>query len=194
MSNIELNRKLLHISSIWIILFISLAKKQVVLVTLGFLALFLIIIEITRTALPLFRGFTNKSLVNFLREKEASSQVTGATFFICGTYLTYLFFSSQITIISLLILILSDSFASFIGINYGKVRFWNKTLEGSTAFFIMTISIITLGNYYYNLHYSILKIFIISLIVSLVELSSAKTHINDNFSIPLTASLAMSYI
>ena len=77
------------------------------------------------------------------------------------------------------------STAALVGIKYGKTNLFNKTLEGSMAFFITTLIIIHL-----LIEIPIYLTIICSLIITFVELLSFK-KINDNLSIPLVTALML---
>ena len=66
----------------------------------------------------------------------------GSTYFIFSAILTILLFPKSIAIVSLLILILSDTAAAIIGKWIGRIRIFGKTLEGSMAFLITSLLIV----------------------------------------------------
>lgn len=83
---------------------------------------------------------------------------------------------------------ISDSFAAIIGLKYGKTKIYKKkSLEGSTAFFITSIAIITI----FLPSLKIISIFIIAFAATLAELF-ASHRINDNLIVPLVASFLSS--
>jgi len=78
-----------------------------------------------------------------LREKERFT-LMGATYFLFSSLLTILVFPKSIAIASLLILILSDTAAAIVGKWIGRIRIFNKTLEGSAAFLFLALLIVWL--------------------------------------------------
>lgn len=194
MKIVELNRKFLHLSSLWIPIAINYLSYNSMLIILSTCAVSSALIEILRFYSSIFNRWVNRIFSNILRERERSRQITGATYFIWGSFLTFLFFKSQITIIALLILIFSDTMASIIGIKYGKIKFYGKSLEGSFAFCLTTIMILILAKHFNCLNFSIKKIYILSLILTIVELISQRIKLDDNITIPIVASIIMSYM
>jgi dolichol kinase len=194
MRNIELNRKLLHLSSVWIPLMINFSSHKFSLTVLAILSLLCIITEIFKSQYNTFNISFNRYFNNLLRDNEKFSQINGATFLVCSSFLTLLFFDWKITIIALYILIIADSVASLIGIRYGKIKLWNKTLEGSSGFFITTLAIMYCANHWYFSNFSFTKMLYTSLLITLVEFSSNKIRLNDNLSVPLAAAFIMSYM
>ena len=90
---------------------------------------------------------------------------------------------------SLLIMSISDSFAAIIGKKYGSTKIYNnKSLEGSFAFLLVTILIISI--LIPNL--SVFKLIFISISVTFVELLSFH-KINDNLTIPISAAILIQY-
>ena len=112
--------------------------------------------------------------------------LTGASYYLLGCSLIFLFFDNKYIIVSsLLTMTISDSFAAIIGIKYGETKiFRNSSLEGSFAFLISTLVIISL----FGPLLSIYKILFISICVTLVELYSTH-YINDNITIPLSCGM-----
>ena len=67
---------------------------------------------------------------------------------------------------------------------FGKTKLFNKTLEGSMAFFLTTFTIL----FFFN--FNLLEIFIVSSIATIVELFSTYRY-NDNILIPLVTCSAI---
>ena len=66
----------------------------------------------------------------------------GSTYYLFSSLLTVLLFPKPIAIASILILILSDTFAALVGKGIGRVPIFRKTLEGSLAFFLSALVIV----------------------------------------------------
>jgi dolichol kinase len=78
---------------------------------------------------------------NVLREEEKAG-LMGSTYYLFSALLTIVFFPRTIAIVSLLILILSDTCAALVGKGIGKIRIFRKTLEGMMAFFFCSLVIV----------------------------------------------------
>ena len=113
-------------------------------------------------------------------------KLTGASWIVIGAALCILIFSERVVIISLLVLSISDSIAAIIGIKFGKTQFYNKSLEGSAAFFLSASCIVFVLSP---------AIFIINLcaifMATSVELFSTP-RFNDNLFIPVITGLILS--
>ena len=112
--------------------------------------------------------------------------LTGASWVMIGAALCTLIFSEKAAIIGLLVLSISDSIAAIIGIQFGKTQLFNKSLEGSAAFFLSASCIVFVLSP---------AIFIINLsavfAATMVELLSTP-RFNDNLFIPVTTAFILS--
>ena len=102
-----------------------------------------------------------------------------------GSATTILLFDENIAIIALLVMSISDSAAGIIGMKYGHTKLFNKSLEGSMAFFIST-SIIVLSLSPALFIVNLAAVFI-TVIIEL--LSTAK--FNDNLFVPVSIALIL---
>lgn len=112
--------------------------------------------------------------------------LTGASYYLLGCSLIFLFFDNKYIIVSsLLTMTISDSFAAIVGIKYGETKiFRESSLEGSFAFLISTIIIMFL----FAPTLSLFEILFISICATFVELFSTH-YINDNITIPLSCGI-----
>ena len=96
----------------------------------------------------------------------------------------------QIAITSLFIASISDTCAALYGQRYGKIKlFYNKTLEGSYAFFISSMSLVYMLLTFNVVNIDLTYLLIVSLIATIVE-SLTPTKL-DNMSVPICVSLSM---
>ena len=80
-----------------------------------------------------------------LRRHESDSKkkrLNGATYVLVSATLCVLIFPKPITITAFSILILGDMMAALIGRRFGRHRFFDKSVEGSLAFFAIGIAVI----------------------------------------------------
>jgi dolichol kinase len=108
----------------------------------------------------------------------------GSTYFIFSTILTILLFPKSIAIVSILILILSDTAAAVVGKWIGRVKIFGKTLEGSMAFLLTSLLIVWI---YPNLNR--FSGSLAALGATLIEVLPIK--LSDNLTIPLVAGAIM---
>ena len=183
----ELYRKLIHISSSIIPLSILYFSKEYILPFLILISILLPVLDYLRRKNKFIKEYYN-FLFSIVTRPNESQKLTGGSWVFIGSSLTLILFPEDIAIVSLFVMSLSDSTAAIIGIKYGRTYLFNKTLEGSMAFFITTLMIIHL---LIDIH--IYLTIITSLIITFVELLSIK-KINDNFSIPLVTALLLHII
>ena len=184
--NNEIYRKLLHIlysSSIALLLWYF-GKDQVIPWFIA-IAIILPLLDYGRRHIAVLNSIYVYCFTIFTRPIEYRI-LTGATWVVIGTSLTTLIFNEQAAIIGLLVLSISDSIAAIIGINFGQTKLFNKSLEGSTAFFLSASFIVfTLSP----------ALFIVNLCVvcsaTLVELFATPKY-NDNLLIPLVTAFILS--
>jgi acyl phosphate:glycerol-3-phosphate acyltransferase len=125
-----------------------------------------------------FRGFT--------KEKERQ-RTSSTTLFLLSCLMTILLFGRLVAIASILMLVFGDPVAEWVGTRFGRVRLLGKTLEGTAGGFVacllaaapvalmssMTAAVLIAG----------------AAAASLCEL--LPLPVDDNFTIPLGAGLAM---
>ncbi|MFH1548332.1 MAG: hypothetical protein ABID32_03350, partial [Candidatus Omnitrophota bacterium] len=142
-----------------------------------------------------FNKWAFKHLNPLFKPKE-KSHLVGTTYFLLGTLIAVIFAPKYIAILSLTFLAISDVAAAFVGERCGRIKiFNNKTLEGSTAFFLTALLIGIVFMQLPLMRTEGLNLQLIlwgSLTATLVELFSYK--VDDNLSIPVIASLVMTIL
>ena len=166
-------------------------SRETLLLLLGPITLVFVFLDFTRH----YISFIGKTYAFFFgrvtRDIEMQkNNVTGASYYLLGCFLTVYFFNDiSIIMSSLLIMCISDSFAALIGVKYGNTKIYKeKTLEGSFAFLISTFLILSIFSFHLNLY----ALVFISIAVTLVELFSFY-RINDNLTIPLSSAILLQY-
>jgi dolichol kinase len=138
-------------------------------------------------------------------DRNASKPLIGAFWFYFALGMIFLIFPIGIATVAGIILCVSDSLSTLVGIRYGRHKIiGNKSLEGSIVFFLSTFIITAI-----SLDYIIpvsdqlvmsLTIFIISIAVTFVELVpeakiirkwKRKEIVDDNWLIPLFSGLVI---
>ena len=181
----ELLRKSIHICNSLFAYMLFFFNQEKVAVFIGFGAILIISFELLRIRYikinQIFLKIFGKVTRNF--EKD---QLTGATYVMISSFLVMFCFDMHVCIASILIMSYADTAAAIIGKKYGTTRIFNKTLEGSFAFFLVAFLIVLSIYPEINLFYSLIAI----LMATIVELLPLK--IDDNFTVPITAALIMS--
>ena len=174
--NNEIYRKLIHLASSAIPFFYFYYSKNLVLAVLIPLTIIFLIIDFLRIKNKNVKRFYNICFKSITRSKEETS-FTGASYVLIASVFSILIFDKKIAIISLLIMTISDTMAAIIGRRYGKVKINKKTLEGSIAFFLFSLIIVSFFD-----GVILVVAFIAILLTTLAELFL--NDINDNLTIP----------
>ena len=120
-----------------------------------------------------------------LRLHEREGKYTGATWLFIGSTLTIAIFPKEIAVISLIYLSIGDAVASLVGRKYGKMKFYDKTIEGSLAGLFVCL----LSGYLVQLSLPLVVVFSGAFAAMFIE--SLPISIDDNLSVPLFAGTIM---
>ena len=119
-----------------------------------------------------------------IREYERI-KFTGATISFISCFFLILIFEKNIAIYSMLILCISDALAALVGKKWGRNKIYNKSFEGSLAFFLISILI---GIFFLDI--KLIGLFFLSIIATIVEL--IPSPINDNIIVPFSVASTIS--
>lgn len=210
LSREEINRKLLHVFSgtlipagIFYIPMIEGCSPLTPVLVLGVLTLGSITLEYLRfhnaAVQKIFIGLG----AAMLRSSEKDT-FTGSTYIFMSAFLCSLIFynAPHITFIALSLFILGDAVAAIVGISVGRIKIGKKSLEGSTACFILGLLLfffvypqvpMLLDSWQGSVPLPL--IFVTSLANTIFELFPLsfgdKIRINDNLSVPLLTGTLM---
>lgn len=196
----EIWRKVIHLSSlVYPILYANFLEKSQIVTIISVIFFALIATEFLRK-FDAFNKLFCKMFAFALRSKEMSAKV-GATYFIAGILITTLLFEKKIAIISMSVLIISDTFASIIGISFAQklpmrkifapiFAPFKKSVEGFLAFAISCFAILmfAFGTI------SPVVCGVVAVAVAFVELVSQKCKIDDNLSIPIACATLLYFV
>lgn len=182
----EIYRKLIHLSSMWVPYLLFIKGRQKTLITIFILLMIMFFFEFLRYNNKIIRKLVERFSIVF-RQSELKGSITGASYFLLASFLVIFFFPAFLAITALCVLIISDSLAAIIGKKWGKLKFNNKTLEGSGAFFISALIISVLADSLLNYSLtSIPTIIITCLGTTTFELFAKNLKVDDNLLIPLS--------
>lgn len=188
----ELIRKAIHLCSLSIPVIYYFISKQLALEILAPLTLVFIIVDLLRyyhepTAQIFYKMFG--WMLRSHEQDHAVKRLNGATYVLISATICVLIFPKLITVTSFAILIIGDSTAALIGRRYGKRKFFRKSVEGSTAFFVsaLIVSFLTPKIFYAPIEYGIAACG--AAVGTIIEALSI--HIDDNLSIPISISIVM---
>ena len=166
-----------------IYLFFNIPKMWMA-VLLGIASVFIILIDIGRTRYDWISKIFGIFFNRMLRSHELDGKLTGATYVVIGSFIAVAIFPKEIAILALLFTAIGDTVAALYGRKFGKIRIWNKTLEGSVVGLIACI-IITL---FFPQIPNLVK-FSGAFAAMFIELLPIK--IDDNLRIPLFSGIVM---
>jgi dolichol kinase len=127
-----------------------------------------------------------------LRKHErrgSAKRLSGATNVLLSACFCVLVFPKVIAINAFAILIVSDTTSALVGRRFGKRRFFNKSVEGSLAFFISALLVVLIAPKIEKLGMEYAIGIFASAIGAFVEAISGT--IDDNISIPISIGFAM---
>lgn len=188
----EIARKGIHLSSLSIPVIYYFIERDLALmllipVTLAFLTVDLLRYYHTPTAELFYRIF--RFMLRKHEVDHTSKRLNGASNVLIAATLCVILFPKLIVLTAFPILIICDSVAALFGRRFGRRKFFQKSVEGSLAFFIFALLVIWFTP---KVEYSITEYFIgitAAAVGTVVEAGSWK--IDDNLSIPLAVGVVM---
>jgi len=142
----ELLRKTIHLFTNSLIPFVYLFLKTPrfwMAILLGIASVIIVIIDLGRTRYDWISKIFGKLFNRMLRSHELDGKLTGATYVVIGSFIAVVIFPKEIAVLALLFTALGDTAAALYGRKYGRIRIWNKTLEGSTVGLITCFIIVS---------------------------------------------------
>ena len=185
----EYQRKAIHLFNLIIPFgywFLIPDQNQFKIIIITFTTLF-ILADFFRTKSKLIKKLFKTFFDKMLREHELKGQFTGATWVMISASVTILFFSKNIAIISLIFMSIGDTFAALIGKKYGKLKIYDKSLEG----FLGGLIVCLVAAYYYDP-----LPFYISGVGALTAMlfETLPLPLDDNFRIPIGSAIIMTIL
>lgn len=185
--NSEFIRKLLHLSNLvipftYLFYFDSKVEALIILLPITLLAF---LIEYLRINSISVKNIFDKYLFSMLRNHEKSGKYTGATWVFISSTLSIGIFPKDIAIISLIYMSIGDTAAGLIGRKFGRIKIYNKTLEGALAGFIVCLIV----GLMIDLNLSKTVVAIGALSAAIIEFMPIS--IDDNLRIPLFSGTVM---
>ena len=183
----ELYRKSIHLSSLWIPLFIYFVHPGVSIVFFSLLFVGNVLIEYGNyKKYPWARRTFGSLFFRMLRNKETTHgkfQVSGSLYVLLAAIACTLLFPQPVAVISLSVMLISDTSAALFGKAYGTRKLYkNKSLEGTVAFFLSALIVKMLCEPIYHFTYAGV---IACAAASFAEMFEDKLEVDDNLSIPL---------
>lgn len=145
----EIYRKAVHLSSLWMPLFIFLSGKNICILFFLFTLLGNLILEYAAyKKTPVIGGMFRRMFFKTLRPKEVIKNKfvpSGSVYILLAALICSVCYAKEAAAIALTVMLIADSGAALCGKLFGSFRFENgKSLEGTATFFILTLFILSL--------------------------------------------------
>jgi len=191
----EVARKSIHLTSVLIpIIYLHIDHVTGIGILLAMTTVSLLIDVLRHYHAP-SRALLMKTVGPLLREHELTGgkmRLTGATWVLIAATLTLGVFPTIVGVTAFTVLIVSDTFAALIGRRYGKRRFLDKSVVGSTAFAVTGFIVVAVYGSIYGMPYTFWTVGAIGAVVSsVVEAGSVRLHLDDNITIPFSFAITL---
>ncbi len=125
--------------------------------------------------------------MGIMTRPHEKKKLTGATYILLGSIITIALFDKPVALAAISFIIVGDTAGALIGRIWGKVRYRNKSLEGSISFFLAcsVVAALVPGISFW------VKI-IGAIAATIVE--AITLHIDDNLIVPITSAALMQVI
>ena len=134
-----LARGVIHVSlGFAFVIALLLFSKLIVVLAIVVLTVAFLSLEFARFRLPNLRQWINRHLALFIRREE-DSRLMGASYFLIGSLITVAAFPREIASLAIVFLALGDPVATAVGRWRGRVRLWDKTVEGNLACLVVCL-------------------------------------------------------
>ncbi len=187
----ELTRKATHLGALivpFLYLWLGLSKLQA-LMALVPATLLALTIDISRLRRGRIWGSVERLVSHMIRKHEDHGDFMGSSYILVAMCLTITLFEPIIAAVSLAFIIVGDTFAALVGRKWGRIRFKNKSLEGSLACLLSTVVVALFASEF--LHLPLIVGLVGAIVATSVE--AAPDILDDNLSVPLASGLAMTF-
>ena len=123
-----------------------------------------------------------------MTDRFSPFKLTGTTYLLVAALFVFAFFEKEIAAISLLFLSVGDLVAVVIGERYGRIRIFNKSVEGSIACFLSCSAI---GIIFYFLRFVDSFIVILAGAAAATSVELLPVQVNDNLTVPIASAIMM---
>ncbi len=191
----EIQRKMIHLSSISIPITYIWVDRVPMLWVFVSLSVVGLVVEYMRIRVPAVRSFINGLFGSMLRTHEQTSgraRISGATYVIMSAALCIFIFPRVITIAGFAVLIISDTAGALFGRRFGRHRFFEKSMEGSAAFFVTAMMVVFAVAFIFKAPAVFVAVgALAACVATVVEAMSNGSSIDDNLTIPISFGLVM---
>ncbi len=191
----ELQRKMIHLCSISIPIAYIWLPRETMLAMFVPLSIFSFIVEFMRIRVPAVRRLIDRMFGSMLRTHEKASEyakLSGATYVVLSAVLCVFIFPKVICIAGFAVLIISDTASALFGRRFGRHRFLEKSVEGSSAFVVTAVMVVLAVAWVFAAPGVFIAVGVVASVVAAVaEAMSYGVNVDDNLSIPLAFGFSM---
>ncbi len=191
----EILRKMIHLCSLSIPIIYSYIDRTTALILLSCIFIPFFGGDIARRFIPALNRLVHRFFGGMMRPHELDEKrflLNGATYVLLSALLCVIVFPKVIAITAFSILIVSDISSALIGRKFGKTPFFDKSLQGTMAFWITAWGVVGVIA---SLAHAPLEYVLIGSVAAffggIVEAASTRLKMDDNFSIPLSVGCLM---
>jgi len=181
----EMLRKTIHIGySIVPFIYLLTDKKTIIIITAA-ISIYMVTLDLLRIKWIWLQNLYLKVLGKILRNHEGDNKrslFTGGTYIVLSSLFCFLFFEMHVAVSAMFIATFGDTAAALYGKHFGKIKVFDKTIEGSLVFFITGLIIL----YFMGM---LGGLFLVPALVALaitVVLELMPIPIDDNILIPVS--------
>ena len=156
------------------------------LTIIGIVTLCFIAMDLSKIISKSTQEVLTKRIKSIFRKGE-EDRFSSMTAFLVASFIVMLVFKKEIAITALTFTVFGDIFSKIFGLGFGRHKIFDKTLEGSLAYFGCVLICWYVLTHTLNLSTYIILIGAIS--APLIEIISIR--VNDNFTVPLISAVVM---
>lgn len=188
---IKINRKIYHIAGLLFPIIMAVFSKKTALYASGTLFLGILFLDALRLEWKGFNLWILKKLPLMFKAQEVK-RISASPYYLGGVFFTLLLFDPATATGGIIFLSVGDLAAVTIGRNFGRIRLFHKTIEGTMAFAISTIIVLSLLKVFGILYVGALSykaIVIGSVLCAILEI--LPLEIDDNLTLPIVGAFIL---
>ncbi len=191
----EIYRKAVHLSSLWMPIFILRAGQRAGMVLFaGLLVIDLLFEYAAYRRIPLVGSFFRKLFLKTLRGKEICRTAfvpSGSVYVLAAALFVSVCYTPRAAAAAMSVMLIADSGAALVGKLFGTFRFYNeKSAEGTLTFFVCAVCVM---NLFFPDGFLVL-IYMTAILAAAAEFFEKEIGIDDNLSIPLICGFVLNLI
>jgi dolichol kinase len=186
----EFARKAIHLSSLIIVIIYCHISRELALLILSPIVAGFFLVDVLKNFVPFLSIWYHETFDSMLRKHELEKNhihLNGATCITLSALFLIALFPKIIAITSFSMVAVSDTVAALAGRKFGKHRFGEKSIEGSLAFLISSIIIVSIIP---NINIAIgLAMAVTATLAEAVVIRIRGFKLDDNITIPLVSAV-----